>query len=398
MVLAVSEVYVAVAAALEEEDDMAGMRKVGIVTLVGYVNFGNRLQNYALQECIRSLGFDVLSIKNTPRFGDGAGPIQRRMQILQRRGLHAFMDKARSMSARMPSPIAPRESLRIKGNLDFTQRYLRESNWSFEELSDTAEFARGFEYFVVGSDQVWNPDLRELNHIDFLTFAAEAQRVAYAASMGVSHLSRYDQRRYKAYLSGIPEISVREYRAAEIVHDITGRCVPVVLDPTMLMNVEKWRGLTIVPQGLASSDYIAKFYLGEEEEGRRALIDEFARKRGLRIVNMNDPESIHYCTSPSDFLGAISKAQFVATDSFHAAVFSTLFETPYVITGRGQMNSRFSTLERKTGIRAADWATLADLRASMEVDWDSVRTRIDHERKESHGFLANSLGRPDGRG
>lgn len=39
------------------------MKKVAIVTLNGYFNYGNRLQNYALQETIKYLGFSVDSIR-----------------------------------------------------------------------------------------------------------------------------------------------------------------------------------------------------------------------------------------------------------------------------------------------------------------------------------------------
>ena len=42
------------------------MKKVGIVTINDYGNYGNRLQNYALQEVIKNLGFDVTTIVNTP--------------------------------------------------------------------------------------------------------------------------------------------------------------------------------------------------------------------------------------------------------------------------------------------------------------------------------------------
>ena len=35
------------------------MKKVLIITLYGNFNFGNKLQNYALQEKLKSLGFEV---------------------------------------------------------------------------------------------------------------------------------------------------------------------------------------------------------------------------------------------------------------------------------------------------------------------------------------------------
>ena len=40
------------------------MVKIGLLTLNGYSNFGNRLQNYATQEVLNSLGFDVETIIN----------------------------------------------------------------------------------------------------------------------------------------------------------------------------------------------------------------------------------------------------------------------------------------------------------------------------------------------
>jgi len=36
--------------------------KIGILTLNGYNNYGNRLQNYALEEIIRVIGFEVETI------------------------------------------------------------------------------------------------------------------------------------------------------------------------------------------------------------------------------------------------------------------------------------------------------------------------------------------------
>ena len=41
-------------------------RKVGIITIIDYNNYGNRLQNYATQEVIKHLGFEVETIINSP--------------------------------------------------------------------------------------------------------------------------------------------------------------------------------------------------------------------------------------------------------------------------------------------------------------------------------------------
>lgn len=34
-------------------------KKIGIVTLIGYDNYGNRLQNYAIQETVKTLGYNA---------------------------------------------------------------------------------------------------------------------------------------------------------------------------------------------------------------------------------------------------------------------------------------------------------------------------------------------------
>lgn len=39
------------------------MKNVSIVTLNGYFNYGNRLQNYALQEILRKLNLEVNTVR-----------------------------------------------------------------------------------------------------------------------------------------------------------------------------------------------------------------------------------------------------------------------------------------------------------------------------------------------
>lgn len=366
------------------------MASIGIVTIIDHSNFGNRLQNYALQETLRLFGHEAVTIRNTPRRGDGARPWTRRLQTLRRSGPRAFADKWRAM--RTP-PFQPPELVmsRLRGNGNFTSELIAETDIPFEAMSDPAALAEQHDRFLVGSDQVWNPDLRRLNGIDFLTFARLEQRAAYATSIGVPRLDRYTARRYKTFLSGIPEISVREFEAADIVLALTGREVPVVLDPTMLVNIDQWRGLAVEGQRPAQR-YLATFHLGDPDSASEAATAEFARTHGWLSVDMNDVETPEYfATTPAQFIATIMNAEFLITDSFHAAVFATLFRTPYAIRGRLQMNSRFSTLAAHTGIQAMGWTSAADLEALRDVDWTSVEARLDERRTHSLAFLAEAL-------
>ena len=43
------------------------MKKIAILTLNGYFNYGNRLQNYALQEILKTYKFDVETVINNTK-------------------------------------------------------------------------------------------------------------------------------------------------------------------------------------------------------------------------------------------------------------------------------------------------------------------------------------------
>ena len=47
------------------------MKKIGIITIYDNNNFGNRLQNYALQEVLKRFDYDVLSIKYKREYETG---------------------------------------------------------------------------------------------------------------------------------------------------------------------------------------------------------------------------------------------------------------------------------------------------------------------------------------
>lgn len=42
------------------------MKKIALYTIQS-INYGNRLQNYATQEIIKSLGYDVVTLRNSPK-------------------------------------------------------------------------------------------------------------------------------------------------------------------------------------------------------------------------------------------------------------------------------------------------------------------------------------------
>ena len=103
-----------------------------------------------------------------------------------------------------------------------------------DDLSDQ------YDYFITGSDQVWNPNYLYGSSIYFLAFAPKHKRIAFAPSFGVSEIKPEYVERYKEWLSGMHRLSVREDDGAKIIKRINRKRRPVLVDPTMLLTKEKW--------------------------------------------------------------------------------------------------------------------------------------------------------------
>lgn len=109
-------------------------------------------------------------------------------------------------------------------------------------LVDKAEFNLflKYDYFITGSDQVWNPHYNFIGTSDLLAFAKPEQRISYSASFGVDEIPDEKKKEYTENLSQFMALSVREKRGAEIIKELTGKDAQVVLDPTMLLTSDQW--------------------------------------------------------------------------------------------------------------------------------------------------------------
>lgn len=376
-------------------------KRIAIVTLTGSTNFGNRLQNFALQSALGQLGVETVeTIPNQYRSGDGAPSDRRRIARLRSQGFSAITSAAKRRlqhSRQTPSPT-PAWAL-PQGQLDsidtFVQTSIRQLEGDFSTVESVCRLAQSFDCFIVGSDQVWNPEFGLRDHLRFLEFAEPWQRIAYAASIGVPDVPSYLHKTYRRGIAGMAHVSVREQCAAELVREWTGREVPVVLDPTMLLESAEWEALAVVPPSLVGGGFVAEFFLGLATDDEMLPVQQFASNQGLdRIDLKNDCRDDLAAIGPLEFIGAIKASSLLVTDSFHAAVFATIFRVPYLLKGRGAMNSRFDTLVSKSGLTTPKWGTLKELEASIDIDWDCVHHNIARERGESLDYLRTALSLP----
>lgn len=349
------------------------MKKVGILTINDDNNYGNRLQNYATQEILKKRNMDVTTILN----------------IEGMKGINFWKRKIKNVIKRflIMKPKFKRYSNFIRFN-----KGIKQSFYIIGKDNIPSSLAERYDYFITGSDQVWNPEFGKMTEIDFLEFAPKQKRNSLSASFGIGELPEETIERAKKGLKGLNHISVREERGKEIITELTGRQdVEVLVDPTMMLDAKEWTQVAKKPKMLKSKKYILNYFLGELGDDRRKEIERIAEENDCEIINILDKESPFYVCGPSEFVYLEKNAFLICTDSFHSCVFAILFEKPFVIFERRQnkvssMNSRLDTLLKKFSLEDRYYKGKLE-KTHLEINYEETNKILRKEREKFQRFL-----------
>src|SRR5699024_149848 len=337
-------------------------KKIGIITLNGYINYGNRLQNYALQETLKKFNYKVetIWIDNKKKKKDS---VSKTIKLVQNPKL--ILKKVYRKFYLNPLKVKRENRFRR-----FSDDYINETKYSISENYLPKELLNEYKYYVTGSDQVWNPFYIKGSPLYFLTFVPESKRISYAASFGISDIPKDYIDNYTKWLSEMRSISVREKNGAEIVKTKQSKNKP-------------------------EKDILLTYFLGEIPKSIQSKIKKYKRKYKLEVVNLANPKyKNHYFTDPAEFLDYIYSAKLFFTDSFHGAVFSVLFETPFVVANRKSktpsMNSRIETLLHTFKLESRHVDNIKE-KEILDVDFSHTFDILASERNRAFYFLNKSI-------
>lgn len=379
------------------------MNKVGIITLNGYFNYGNRLQNYALQEFIKMNGYECETIINKTFIDKSDLSKGDLSEDNKKNKIQRLLDKdLKQICLLINNKLKSKKlnsinSERTKIFKDFSEKYINETDFSIEVGKVDADLEKKYKYLVTGSDQVWNPFDPMVSEVSFLTFAPKQKRISYAPSFGVYDIPQQEKENYKKWLSEMNHISVREDAGAKIVKELTGKEVPVVIDPTMILTKEQWLSVSKESKEKPTKKYILTYLLGGGNKEHKKKIKEISKKYDLEIVNLGDIKDLeHYITGPSEFIDYINDASVFFTDSFHGCVFSMLLDTPFVVCTRvGQdsktsMESRIDTFLDKFELQDRRYSNLENIEI-FKCDYTRSNELLEIERKKAWDYLGNAF-------
>lgn len=385
--------------------------KVGIITLFGD-NYGNKLQNLAVQKLLEAQGCEAETIIYNVKGGirkpsslsqklNKLNPIYA-SKVVQQRFKNKYLYKnsrdgilGSVRFVKNTNVIELYESRKQSFEM-FTNANLKlaDFNISFESIDDTR--LDEYDYFIAGSDQVWNPTYPSTSCINFLTFAPEHKRIALSPSIGLSVLPDYVKPIYSKWISEIPNLSVREEKGAEIIKELTGRDAVVLADPTICVPKAEWEKVEKKPSFDTSKPYVFTYFLGNETNGYRKFIEAYAKKNDCEIINLFDlREPEHYSANPAEFVYLIHNAKMVFTDSFHGTVFSLIMHTPFVVFDRIEnggkgMGSRIDTLLKTFSMKNRQFNEL-NKKEIDNIDFSNVDSVIEGLQDKTNEFLSKAL-------
>lgn len=345
--------------------------KIGIITIIDSYNYGNRLQNYAVQHYINYN--KVVTIDNNSNYI---------LEIFKRLKRFKIYIDPKNERERYKNFVL------FNKNINFSKKvYFRNSN---------LRTLNKFDFLVVGSDQVWNPTFGRLKDLELLSFADNDKRIAFSASFGIDNIPDDMKLKVGVELKKFKAISVREDRGKEIVEELTGRKdVEVLVDPTMLLTVDEWDKISKKPKMLKSKKYILNYFLGDLSSDRKKEIERVAKENGCDIINMLDKNSKFYGCGPSEFLYLEKNAFLICTDSFHSCVFSILYNRPFIVFDRvdknmANMNSRIETLMKKFKLKNRNF-TGKITKDNLIHNYDDAYKILKKERIKAEKFIKNAL-------
>lgn len=360
--------------------------KIIISTIVDYNNYGNRLQNFALQKIIEDLGHEVETLRN---YTNKEKPfIQKLSNTIKEGGLFDKINK-KIFNVNVNSSL---DNQRKKAFEEFTYNNINETLNSINQNTTDFSFLDNTDCFIIGSDQVWNYNFSRFSELDFISFSKKP-KISYAASFGVSAIPKKWEFLYKKGLNQIDYISVREDAGKKIIEKLVNKDATIVLDPTMLLKRAQWEEV-IEAMPKYKEKFVLSYFLEEPLNKNQLYISEYAKRNNLSIKKLGTRDDTKlWCADPAEFINLFSQADAVFTDSFHACVFAIIFEKYFEVFDRNtkmeSMNSRIDTL--LNDLKITDRWNRTNERPTNNINYEKVKNLLEERRKDSLAFLKHSI-------
>ena len=373
------------------------MKKTAIITFHNSYNCGSMLQALALQEKLKEITGTEVSIIDFSNEGQ--------------QELYSIFSKPTSLRKIIKNCLCvPVYKRLVKQKADY-ERFMKHFQLTDKHYSNTEELSEldgKYDYYVCGSDQVWNIRCPDADDAYFLSFVDNGVKIAYAPSFGGADLAKVapNPEKYKDLLNKIDYLSIREANGKRWLENLTGREAKMILDPTLLLNKNEWLKFAL-PERVIKGNYIF-YYAFHYSKEQNEIVQSISKKLNMPVISM-DPKmwmlrgvfaygvklSPEY--GPAAFLNLMSNASLVLTRSFHGVAFSTIFEKQFWMLGKltnPDGDDRAASILNQLGL-SDRMIALDEIKAGADlmkpIDYDSVRAKLGNLQAESIDYIKNAF-------
>lgn len=386
------------------------MKKAAIVTLYhNNYNFGGQLQAYALQRTVELLGDGDIECSVIDYAPENK---YKRLRVLSCKTiLQRFIKKTQMKYHKIKNKefmLGFDKKTKLFDEFMQLVRHTEEyTNDTICKISDT------YDYWITGSDQVWNPETYIGAPLYFLK-GMRGIKIAYAASSLLEYNSVQEKEIYDA-LEDFAAVSVRECGYARTISHIINCDVDVVLDPTLLLCAKDWNQISVEP---SIQERYAFVYLINASDKERKNVYFACKRHGLRVVIVPHAQGWYHCADdkyydiraaaigPREWIGYIKNAEIVITDSFHGTIFSVNYHKRFLsfdnITGNEQadIGLRKYSILNMLGLseRCVPYGFNPEQPCVFEdIDYTEADRKLQSYRESSLQFLKDALQVREGR-
>lgn len=377
---------------------------VGVCTKYFHENYGGMLQAYATVSMIEERGLEyeliqykrkqtpVSAVRSIPRLLNGVLLNDKYEALLKKRGMKKHPD------------FSEKDAVRMRAFRNFKETHFKKLSPIFNGYDELCKGAERYSAVITGSDQLWSPAGLPTNYYNLMFVPDNVRKISYASSFGVRQIPWYQKKRTARFLKRIEFISMREKRGSEIVNELTGRTVPVILDPVFMFDQEGWEKLIPVKKEI-EEPYIFAYFLGSNSEHRK-VVKSAAKELRCKVVTLRHmdqyvPEDEEfgdyspYDVAPDRFLNLLRGASYICTDSLHGSCFSIIHKKSFVVFNRyaegakNSKNSRIDTLCENLGLQDRRYRKTDSLTDQLKapIDYDEVEERFTKMKKETDEYL-----------
>jgi len=310
------------------------MKKVGIITFHNSYNCGSMLESFAMQKTIEKLGMnaEIIDFSN-----DG------------QKEVYSVFFKNNSFKNILKNMLLIPYAKKIKKNNNKYQEFKNQNFKLSKPMKKMEELMeKDYSIIIAGSDQIWNITIEDSDDAYFLPWATKVRKVAYAPSFGSKNIMKYSEnsKKYADYLNDFDALSIRENNGQKWIKELIDKDVPVLLDPTLLIDSEDY-DLIMSKSKNTYGDYIF-FYSPSFDDKSCKFVKKIAEKYNMKVITWSAKSYyiklikrfdfiLPEYENPSIYLELIKNAALVITTSYHGTIFSTIYRKKFITIKNGGM-------------------------------------------------------------